>query len=325
MADPQDRTQREGVSADGHPRRQPPTIDLEAVEVSLDGSRATSAGPGPTKKPSAGRRWRQRILAFLSPIRLAIIGFAAIIGGALWSYFAADTSDGPRRYAATPAAAVPDDVVARIAKLEAMLRVPQPSPPSYLSPQAGDGGVGELANRVVALDAKLGALADRVASLEAAVRDATVAARVALGRADEVAGRVGGERGNSDEHNGAQQDDRGALDDLANRVATLESQQTALQQKQAGSDHVTGAITAVDKAVRLATVAVALRGMVERNSPFTTELAAARSLAVDEQALAALAPFAATGLPTPSELINDLSTLLPELRRRWAAPAHDHG
>ncbi len=320
MADPQDRTQREGVSADGHPRRQPPTIDLEAVEVSRDGSRAT----GPTKKPSAGGRWPQRILAFLSPMRLAIIGCAAIIGGALWIYFAAETSDGPRRYAGSPAAAVPDNVVARIAKLEAMLREPQPSPPPYLPPQTGEGGVGELASRVVALDAKLGALTDRIAALEAAVRDAAVAARVALERADEGARRAGGERGNSDEQNRTQQDDRGALDDLANRVATLESQQTALQQKQEGLDRVTGAITAVDKA-RLAMVAVALRSTVERNSPFTAELAAARSLGVDEKALAALAPFAATGLPTPSELINDFSTLLPELRRLSAPPGKDLG
>jgi hypothetical protein len=319
MADSQDRTQGEGVSADGH-HPQPPIIDLEAVELSLDGSRATSAGPASTTKPA--RRWPKRILAFLSPMRLAIIGsaclIAAIIGGAFWIYFAADASDGPRRYAASPAAAGPDDVVERVAKLEAMLRVPSPQPSPPPRAQAGEGSGADVGSRVAALDAKLAALADRIASLEAAVRDAAVAARVALERAGEVAGPADRERVNSDEHNRAP-------DDLANRIATLEAQQTELQQKQEGLDRATDAIAAADTAVRLATAAVALRSTLESNRPFTAELAAARALGLDENARASLTPFAATGLPTRRELIHDLSALLPELRRLSAPPGQDLG
>jgi len=73
--------------------------------------------------------------------------------------------------------------------------------------------------------------------------------------------------------------------------------------------------TAPDETIRVATVATALRSAVERNSPFTAEFGAARSLGLDERALAALAPFAATGLPTRTELFHSLSTLVPELRR----------
>jgi hypothetical protein len=319
MADSQDRTQPEGVSADGRPRRPPPIIDVEAVEVSRDGSRTTTAGSGPA------RRWPKRILAFLSPMRLAIIGSACLIAAIVWIYFSPAASDGPRRNPASAAAAVPDDVVARIAKLEAMTGVgpSQPSSPSYPPQLAGE--VGDLANRLAADDAKLAALTDRILSLESAVRDAAAAARVAGERADEVAGRSVGERRNSDGHNRAQQDDRSALDDVANRVAALESQQTALQHKQEGLDRATDAITAVDKAVRLATVGVALRSAVERNSAFATEFAAARSLGLDENALASLAPFAATGLPTRSELSHDLSALLPELRRLSVPPGKDLG
>jgi hypothetical protein len=319
MADSQDWTQPEGVSADGRPRRQPPVIDVEAVEVSLDGARTTTPGSGPA------RRWPRRILTFLSPLRLAIIGSACFSAAILWIYFTADASDGPRQHPASPTAAVPDDVVARVAKLEAMAQVPpsQPSSPSYPLPLAGEAG--ELGSRVAADDAKLAALTDRIASLEGAVRDAAAAARVAAERADEVAGRSVGKRPDSDEQNRAPQDDRNAFDDLANRVATLESQQTALQQKQEGLDRATEAITAVDKAVRLATIAVALRGAVERNSPFTAELAAARSRGVDEKALASLAPFAASGLPTRNELSHDLATLLPELRRLSVPPGKDLG
>jgi hypothetical protein len=326
MADSQDRTQREGVSADGRPRRQPPIIDVEAVEVSLDESRATTAGSRPTPNPSAARRWPKRLSTFLSPLRPAIIGsacfIAAILGGALWIYLGTDLSDGPHGRAASPIAAVPDDVVTRIAKLEAALGVPPsqpPSPPPRLAAEVGD-----LASRVAGQDTELAALTDRIASLEGAVRDAAAAARVARERVDKVAGRSDGDR-NSDEQNRAQQDDRSALDDLADRVATLESQQTALQRKREGQDRVSDAIAAVDKAVRLATVAVALRSTLERNGAFTIELAAARSLGVDEKALASLAPFAATGLPTPSELFNDLSTLMPELRRLSVPPGKNLG
>jgi hypothetical protein len=331
MADSEDRTQREGVSADGRPRRQPPIIDVEAVEVSLEGSPATTAGSDPTPHPSAARRWPKRLSTFLSAMRLTIIGsacfIAAIIGGALWIYFGADASDGLQRHAGSPTAAVPDDVVTRIAKLEAALRVPPSQPPSQPSspPPRLAAEVGDLGSRVAGHDAKLAALTDRIASLEGAVRDAAAAARVAGERAAEVAGRSDADRGNSDEQNRTQQDDRSALDDLANRVAMLESQQTALQREQEGLDRVTDAIAAVDKAVRLATVAVALRSTLERNSPFAAELAAARSLGADEKALASLAPFAATGLPTPSELFHELSTLLPELRRLSAPPGKDLG
>jgi hypothetical protein len=327
MADSEDRTQREGVSADGRPRRQPPIIDVEAVEVSLDGSRATTAGSDPTPHPSAAGRWPKRLSTFLSAMRLTIIGsacfIAAIIGGALWIYFGADASDGPQRHAGSPTVAVPDDVVTRIAKLEAALSVP-PSQPSSPPPRLA-AEVGDLASRMAGHDAKLAALTDRIASLEGAVREAAAAARVAGERAEEVAGRSDGDRRNSDEQNRTQQDDRSAVDDLANRVATLESQQTALQRKQEGLNRVTDAIAAVDKAVRLATVAVALRSTLERNSPFAAELAAARSLGADEKALASLAPFAATGLPTSSELSHELSTLLPELRRLSVPPGQDLG
>jgi hypothetical protein len=327
MADSEDRTQREGVSTDGRPRRQPPIIDVEAVEVSFDGSRATTAGSDPTPNPSAARRWPKRFSTFLSPVRLTIIGsacfIAATIGGALWIYFGTDVSDAPQRHAGSITAAMPDDVITRIAKLEAAVRVP-PSQPSSPPPRLA-AEVADLGSRVAGHDAKLAALTDRIAFLEGAVRDAAAAARVAGERVEEVAGRSDGDRRNSDEQNRAPQDDRSALDDLANRVATLESQQTALQRKQEGLDRVTDAIAAVDQTVRLATVAVALRGTLERNRPFTAELAAARSLGVDENTLASLAPFAAAGLPAPSELCRELSALLPELRRLSVLPGKHLG
>lgn len=322
MADPEDRTRFEGVSADGRPRRQPPVIEGEAVEVSLDGSR-TSAGAGPSPDPSGASRWPKRALAFLSPLRLALFGSACVIAGifagSLWFYLTSDGSGEAQRDAASPAtavsnAAVPDNIIERIDRLEAMVRA---LPSQGSTPPSGEGRVGDLEGRVAAVDATLASLTDRVASLERAIRDAAAAARAAGERADRAANLV-------DAH-GTQQQDRSALEDLANRVATIESQQAALQQKQEELDRLAGRMTPPDKAVRVATVAVALRSAVERNSPFTAELATARSLGLDEGALAALEPFAATGLPTRSELFHSLSAFLPELRRLSLPPDRDLG
>ncbi len=232
MADPDDRSRHEGVSPDGRPRRQPPIIDVEAVEVSLDGSRTTTAGSGPPASPSGAMRSLKRILTLLAPMKVVIIGsvcvIAAIIGGALWIYLAPDGSDGLRRNAASLEAAVPKEVVERIAKPEA------------------DPRVGPLESRIAALDAMLAPLGDRVAALERAVRDTAAAARAAGERADRAAGLLavrppprGAEgREGGDEQNRAQQNDRTAFEALANRVTALESRQTALQQKQEGLDRL---------------------------------------------------------------------------------------
>ncbi len=166
--------------------------------------------------------------------------------------------------------------------------------------------------------------------MERAVRDAAAAARAAGERADKAAGlfaappppRAGESREGGDEQNRAQQNDRTALEGLASRVTALEARQAALQQKQEGLDRLA---TTPDQTIRVATVAMALRSAVERNGPFTAELAAARSLGLDERALATLAPFAATGLPTRNELFRTLSTLVPELRRLSVPSAQELG
>jgi len=317
MADPDDKTQREGVFPDGRPRRQPPIIDVQAVEVSPDGSRATAAGSGPGASPSGTSQSLRRILTFVPPAKLAIVGslgvVAAIIAGTLWIYLTADGSDGPQRNAVSPEAAVRNEAVERTAKPEADL--------------------GALESRIAALDAMLAPLGDRIAALERAVRDATAAARAAGERADKAAGllavtpppRAAEGREAGDEQNRAQPNDRAALESLAHRVTALESRQTALQQKQEGLDRLASAVTTPDKAIRIATAALALRSAVERNSPFTAELTAARSLGLDESALASLAPFAATGLPTRNELFRSLSMLVPELRRLSVPSAQDLG
>jgi len=101
---------------------------------------------------------------------------------------------------------------------------------------------------------------------------------------------------------------------LAARVAALEQAAKAAEQKLA--------VTAgADRAGRLAFLATALRGAVERGETFTQQLAAAKPLVPDAAALSALEPFAATGVPRNAALARDLAQLAgPMLNAAGTAP-----
>ena len=322
MANSEDNTRQDGGPPDGRPRRQPPIIDVKAVGVSLDGPDAAVSRPD---AEPVNTLWSpKRILVFLSSLsslssmKFAVIGsvsvIAAIIAGALWIYF---TPDGVNeRNAAAHDAAKPDEVIERVAKPETVLK----APPTQVSPEA------DLANRVAALEATLAPLADRIAELERGVRDNAAAAGIAGERADRVAGLFDEAKRSGVEQNSLQQHEHSTLENLADRLKTLEAVQTALQQKQEELDRVADATAAApDKVIRVAIIATALHSAVERDAPFAVELAAARSLGLDESALALLEPFAATGVPTPNELLRGLSALVPELLRVTTPTGRDFG
>jgi hypothetical protein len=332
MADPEDAMHPDtlhpdGIPPDDRPRRQPPIIEGEAVEVSVDGGPAP-AGAG----SSAGRR-----PGFLPPRRVALIAaacftLAAIAVGALWVYIAADGGEAPQRNAAIAVASGRDDAAARAATVETV--VPQAAAPEKAPGKLADAKDGNtkdatdtkgLENRVAAVDGALTSLNERIGVLERSVRDAASAARAAAERADRVVRQLDDAKKNGDEQEAAQQLDRGALDDLASRIKTLESRQMTVRQIQERLDRVASAAGAPDRAVRMAVAAAALRNAVERDRPFAAELAAARSTGLDDGALASLEPFAATGVPTRNELFRELSALLPELRRVSVPPSQDVG
>jgi hypothetical protein len=320
MADPEDRIQPEGGNPDGRPRRQPPIIEGEAVEISDDGSPAGG-------RPPRAARLLTRMLSFL-PSRKVVAGVAAgvvaviIAAGASWIYLTADGGTPPQG-AASVAPAPSGDVAGRTAGA-ATETPPSPDRAAGKSPEITPE-IRELENRLAAADAALAAMNERVATLDRSVREQAAAARAAAERADKAVRELDEARKSGDEQQAARQIDRGTLDDLASRIRTLESRQMTVRQIQERLDRLAGSAGSPDQAVRVAVVAAALRNAVERDRPFAAELAAARTLGLDDGALAALAPFAATGLPRRNELFRDLSALLPELRRVSAPPGQDLG
>jgi hypothetical protein len=311
MAD--DRIDPEGGPPDGRPRRQPPIIEGEAVEISGDGSPAT---------PRAGVSRVRSVLTGLSSLFPSATVAAAVAAGILavivaaaasWIYLAADGGVAPPKGAAGVAPVPSGDATGRVASAPESPAVPTaPATPDPIIDKTTETG---LENRLAAVTAALAALSDRVAALDRSIGDSVAAARAAAERADKAVREFDEAKRNGDEQAAAQQLDRGVLDDLAGRIKTLESRQQTMRQMQDRLDRLAGASGATDKAVRVAVAAVALRNAVERDRPFAEELAAARALGFDDVALAGLTPFAATGLPRQNVLFRDLSTLLPELRR----------
>jgi hypothetical protein len=82
--------------------------------------------------------------------------------------------------------------------------------------------------------------------------------------------------------------------------------------------------SADDRAARTTVAAEALRAAVERGVPYQAELAAVKSLGVEDSALAPLEPFAADGIPSVAVLARELTALTPALvRASGAAPSED--
>jgi hypothetical protein len=323
MADPKDRIEAAGGPPDGRPRRQPRIIEGEAVEISGDGS--------PVAPPSAAASRAGQVLRDLLPLlpspRVAAAVAASIVAviiaaGASWIYFATDRSVAPPKGAESVTTG-PSGITGRAASATEVetVRIAQATPDRIVDKATET----ELESRLATVNAALAAMNDRVAALEGSIRDSVAAARAAAERADKAVRAFDEAKNGGGEQAAAQQLDRGVLDDLAGRIKTVESQQMTMRQMQDRLDRLASAAGATDKAVRVAVAAAALRNAVERDRPYAEELAAARTLGLNDRVLTALEPFAATGLPRQNVLFRDLSTLLPELRRAAPPPGQDLG
>jgi hypothetical protein len=184
-------------------------------------------------------------------------------------------------------------------------------PMADLSPQlaAIEKRLNDLAARAVPATADTKAL-DDVASRMAKLESAQAASRppatdpVVLGRltatenaAKAVVDNMAGLSRRADAIDAALRDTNGKIDKLAAMLADV---QATARQAAAGSD----------RASRFAVAASALRGAVERGDPFTGELAVVKPLTPDAAAIAALEPFAASGVPTNAALGRELAVIV---------------
>jgi hypothetical protein len=280
--------------------RRPPTIDLTATEVDAEKTATAAEGAAattPPEGPSSGRLKHQGVGAFLGAIVGAVL-VAAIFAGLWFGGYV------PPRETALPASAPATsassgDLAARLDKIESAMNAQQPDT--------------ALAARVTAAETAEKSQNATLAALTGRISDATTAAQNAQAQAKTAADAA------SAAQTAAKRAAQGAvshsdLDALSGRVAALESAVKSL------SDAVHEAASADDRVARLLVAAEALRATVERGTPYPAELAAVKSLGVDQNATAPLEPFADAGVPSAASLGHDLTVLLPALQQA-AVPA----
>ena len=299
--------------ADSTPRRRPPTIDLTAKEVETERPSQASGGPqaGTDRAPEGDAAGPRMPWGFADPPKsyalaaaAGAVATAAIIAGVWFVGFAPVRGGLPAPNPPTATAApVPDTaaveaISARLDKIQGTLQARQADT--------------ALANRVATAEAEAKALGDTLAALNRRLDEIAVTARGALAHAD--AASAAADASKKAAQTGVE---RGDLDALANRIAGLERAVKSL-----GDDVARRPASADDRAARMTVAAEALRAVVERGAPYQAELAAMKSLGVEQSALAPLEPFATDGIPGTAALARELAALTPALlRASGAAPS----
>jgi hypothetical protein len=257
----------------GRPRRTPPTIDLEASEVT---SSTESAGDKSDDKRSAGLS-----SAALHPFLVAAVTgalSAALVIVVAWAV--GWPGEAARPIAETNNAGAIEALTSRLAELEGRASKP-------VAPDAA------LASRFDTLEKSLAALRTDVADARArseklatefeAIKSAPPASVASPASPDLTA-------------------IEGRLADL-DRTTRAENERIA----QAASK------PADDTALRRLVVASMLDLSVRQSEPFPEALKAATALVSDPQTLKPLEGFAASGVPNPASLCRELLTLVPKL------------
>jgi hypothetical protein len=269
----------------GRTKREGPTIDLEASEVSSETKPApptepaheAASDPEPPKAatPESVPRARPMSPWLIAPLSGAVA--AALVIAVGWMLGWLQVQAPPPASAPQVTAAAVDDLSGRIAALETKVSKPNPTeavvPGSFLKP------VKDLRDEVTALHAQSDKLAGTVNELKSAPRDAT---------------------GNID------------LTALNERIDQLETA-SRMQGDAIATGKAAANKPADDKPLRLVVAAALLDVAVRHGDPFAAELAAAKSLSPNADALKPLDGFAATGVPSPPLLCRELLALVPKL------------
>jgi hypothetical protein len=165
-----------------------------------------------------------------------------------------------------------------------------------------------LSQRVTTAENALRALGIALTALNRRTDDATASASQTRERADAAAKAVTELQASVQEaaKSNAAGMSPAELDALQKRLAALE------QSAKTAHDDIAKTATA-DSAARQALSAAALRDAVLSGAPFTAELAQVKSLGADDNVLAPLISFAASGVPTPQSLAWELRVVLPDM------------
>ena len=255
-------------------KRAPPTIDLEASEISSE-----------TRKPEADA---ETAPPPREPSRAISAGIIAAITGAI-------------------AAAL----VIAVVWLAGWPGAPVPPPPA---PQADTSAIDALTSRIAALEAKAARPPAAASDPAVAARIEAVEKSVAALRGELASAHAQSEKLAADlkdvksaPNPSASAPDLGPINDRLTQLERADRTQSA-EIAQATAK------PADDPPLRRIVAAALLDVQVRTGEPYPAALAAAKSLAPDPAALKPLDPFAASGVPTAANLSRELLTLVPKLQ-----------
>ena len=257
----------------GRAKRAPPTIDLEATEISGD---TQNAGAG--AEPKRSLPWPSRAAVFAAVVAVVSgAGAAALVIAVAW--LAGWPGEVAPPTAVPQANAAIDALASRVAGIEAKLAKPPASAPD----PAVASRIEALEKSYASLRGELAAVRAQSEKLAAAVNDVKSTPRESSPPVDLSA-----------------INERLAQVERAIRAQTAEVAQESTK-------------PADDLPLRRVVAAALLDVSVRHGEPYTAALAAAKSLTADAEALKPLDGFAASGLPSANALSRELLTLVPKL------------
>lgn len=269
-------------SAEEWPKRAPPTIDLDASEVSGDTRAAGGANARPFFHRLGGGFSASHLSMLAAPLAGAVAALlviaAALAFGLIGPHEVAQPAVSPSQF--ENVAANVGDLTARLTRVEAGA-AKSSAPASDLA----------LAQRTEALEKSLAAAQDEVARLNTQLR-ATTSSLNEL----KAAPRDGAAVAPAD------------LGPLTERLAQLEDTTRAL-----ASEVRKPNAAAQDINVRRLLVANTLDVAVRRGEAFAGALAAAKQVAADPNSLAPLDAFAARGIPSEASLLREVVPVLQRI------------
>jgi len=289
----EDRPEDTGSLPDSdRPKRAPPTIDLEASEVTTEAAPASDAAPpeaaaetaaSPDVPPPAPvSPW------VVAPVSGAVA--AALVIGVGWMLGWPAIQPASTPLAPQLNAAAIDDLAARIAGLETRIGKPAAS----AADPASTARMETLEKSLAALRGELATSRAQSEKLASAITEVKSAPRA----------------------DGAPAPDLSAIDA---RIAKIESAvrtqaaEIAQQGSKIADSKAADARPADDLPLRRVVAAALLDVLVRTGDPYSAALAAAKSLAPNADALKPLDQFAASGVPNAGKLAGELLTLVPKL------------
>jgi hypothetical protein len=284
----------------GRPKREPPTIDLEATEVSSETKSAAGASSEATHEPvaeptpEAAKASVEEPPVAETPSRPVSPWIVAPVSGAVAAALVIGVGWMLGWPAIQPASAPPapqlsaaiDGLTARVAGLEPKVGKPVPDPASAARTEA-------LEKTVAALRAELAATRAQGEKLASAVNEVKSAPR----------------------GDGAASPDLSGIDERIAKIESLMRAQGAeiAQQGSKLADTKADAKPADDMPLRRLVAAALLDVLVRIGEPYPVALAATKPLAPNPDVLKPLDQFAEKGVPSAGRLSSELLALLPKL------------